>query len=144
MVGTCPDLGTVRPILQPLRTVARRASRVLARKQTIAVVEAGGRAVSLGDLLGTLFTEKRDLMFGVDQFHPSEAGYANMVSVLIPAVAASLRQKQRTYDYAGHPSGLTSVADAAAVSVEHPGTEVAPDIGPGGRFAAVMRRRRAS
>jgi lysophospholipase L1-like esterase len=144
VVGTCPDLGTVQPILQPLRAVARRLSRALARKQTIAVVESGGRAVSLGDLLGTLFTEKRDVMFGADHFHPSETGYANMVSVLIPAITASLRQKQSSYAYAGRTHDLVSVADAAAVSVDNPGTQVAPDAGPGGRFASVLRRRRAS
>jgi lysophospholipase L1-like esterase len=144
IVGTCPDLGTVQPILQPLRAVARRLSRILARQQTIAVVEAGGRAVSMGDLLGTLFAEKRDVMFGADHFHPSETGYANMVSVLIPAISASLRQKQRTVVHAGSARDLTSVADAAAVSVENPGTQVVPDAGPGGRFASVLRRRRAS
>ncbi len=130
--------------LSRLRAVARRLSRALARKQTIAVVEAGGRAVSLGDLLGTLFAEKRDVMFGADHFHPSETGYANMVSVLIPAISATLRQKQTEYAYAGHVRDLVSVADAAAVSVDNPGTQVAPDAGPGGRFASVLRRRRAS
>ena len=44
----------------------------------------------------------------------------------------------------GDPRDLVSVADAAAVSVENPGTQVAPDAGPGGRFASVLRRRRAS
>jgi hypothetical protein len=134
----------VQPIHQPLRAVARRLSRALARKQTIAVVESGGRAVSLGDLLGTLFAEKRDVMFGADHFHPSETGYANMVSVLIPAITASLRQKQTEFAYAGLTHDLLSVADAAAVSVDNPGTQVAPDAGPGGRFASVLRRRRAS
>ncbi|MCW2526069.1 MAG: hydrolase family, partial [Pseudonocardiales bacterium] len=47
VVGTCPDLGTIRPIAQPLRSIARRISRTLAAAQTIAVVEAGGRTVSL-------------------------------------------------------------------------------------------------
>ena len=55
MVGTCPDLGTIRPIAQPLRAYARRLSRELAAAQTIAVVAAGGRTVSLGDLLGPEF-----------------------------------------------------------------------------------------
>lgn len=144
IVGTCPDLGTVQPIMQPLRSVARKLSRAIARKQTIAVVEAGGRAVSLGDLLGTLFAEKRDVMFGADRFHPSETGYANMVSVLVPAISASLRQKQRSVAYAGQTRDLVSVADAAAAAVDNPGTQVAPDAGPGGRFASVLRRRRAS
>ncbi len=104
VVGTCPDLGTVRPILQPLREVARHWSRLLARQQTIGVVGAGGRAVSLGNLLGGLFDEQRDAMFGEDRFHPSAAGYANMVSVLIPAVAAALNDPQQDVLDAGeHP-----------------------------------------
>ena len=48
VVGTCPDLGTISPIPMPLRQVARVWSRRLAAAQTIAVVEAGGRTVSLG------------------------------------------------------------------------------------------------
>ncbi|MBV9592729.1 MAG: SGNH/GDSL hydrolase family protein, partial [Actinobacteria bacterium] len=75
VVATCPDLGTIRPIAQPLRYFARRLSRGLAAAQTIAVVEAGGRTVSLGDLLGPLFAERLDL-FSEDHFHPSAAGYA--------------------------------------------------------------------
>ncbi|WP_078512037.1 SGNH/GDSL hydrolase family protein, partial [Streptomyces sp. e14] len=52
VVGTCPDLGTIEPVQQPLRWLARRTSRQLAAAQTIGVVEQGGRTVSLGDLLG--------------------------------------------------------------------------------------------
>ncbi|KAA1378119.1 SGNH/GDSL hydrolase family protein [Aeromicrobium fastidiosum] len=148
VVGTTPDLGSVRPIMQPLRSVARRWSRNLARKQTVAVVGAGGRAVSLGDLLGNLFTENRDIMFGLDRFHPSETGYANMVSVLVPAVAASLRERARTLAYAGYPStekprDLMSVREAAAEAAENAGTQVVQDSAPGGRWATVLRRRRA-
>ncbi len=146
VVGTAPDLGSVRPIMQPLRAVARTWSRNLARKQTIAVVGAGGRAVSLGDLLGNLFTEQRDIMFGLDRFHPSETGYANMVSVLIPAIAATLREKALTTAYAGFatPRDLMSVREAAAEAAHHPGTQVVqePSHG-GGRWATVLRRRRA-
>ena len=148
VVGTAPDLGSVRPIMQPLRAVARRWSRNLARKQTIAVVGAGGRAVSLGDLLGNLFTENRDIMFGVDRFHPSETGYANMVSVLIPAVAASLRERARNLAYAGYPVSepprdLMSVHEAAAEAAEHAGTQVVQQQATiGGRWATVLRRRR--
>ncbi len=150
VVGTTPDLGSVRPILQPLRAVARKWSRRLARKQTIAVVGAGGRAVSLGDLLGNLFVEKRDIMFGLDAFHPSETGYANMVSVLIPAVTASLREKARTAAYAGFDSSqkprvLMPVRDAAADASDHPGTQVVQEPAHGGgRWATVLRRRRTS
>jgi lysophospholipase L1-like esterase len=148
VVGTTPDLGSVRPIMQPLRSVAQRWSRNLARKQTVAVVGAGGRAVSLGDLLGNLFTENRDIMFGLDRFHPSETGYANMVSVLVPAVAASLRERARTMAYAGYvsterPRDLMSVRDAAAEAAENAGTQVVQDGVRGGRWATVLRRRRA-
>ena len=51
VVGTCPDLGAIEPVPQPLRLLARRWSRDLAAAQTVAVVEAGGRAVSVGDLV---------------------------------------------------------------------------------------------
>jgi len=93
VVGTCPDLGTVRPVPQPLRWVIRRWSRRLARLQTVAVEQAGGRAVSLGDLLGPVFAARHDVMFGTDRFHPSETGYANMVSVLIPSMTAGLQAR---------------------------------------------------
>ncbi|MDX6276262.1 MAG: hypothetical protein QOJ72_390 [Nocardioidaceae bacterium] len=140
VVGTCPDLGTVRPIRQPLRLVARLLSRQLAREQTVAVVNAGGRAVSLAGLLGKVFDEKRDIMFGADRFHPSATGYANMVSVLIPAVTASLREKEvsAAYAYAGRPRDLMSVSDAAAEASQHAGTQVVKH----GRWATVLRRRR--
>ncbi|MFC7470338.1 SGNH/GDSL hydrolase family protein [Actinomadura keratinilytica] len=46
VVGTCPDLGTIEPVYQPLRWLARRASRQLAAAQTIGTVEQGGRTVS--------------------------------------------------------------------------------------------------
>ncbi|MFK4274175.1 SGNH/GDSL hydrolase family protein, partial [Streptomyces milbemycinicus] len=42
VVGTCPDLGTIEPVYQPLRWIARRLSRQLAAAQTIGVVEQGG------------------------------------------------------------------------------------------------------
>ena len=76
VVGTCPDLGTLRPVAQPLRSLARRWSRDLAAAQTVGVVEAGGRTVSLGDLIGPEFAERPTEMFSKDHFHPSAAGYA--------------------------------------------------------------------
>ena len=71
VVGTCPDLGTVRPIAQPLRWVTRRWSRQLAAAQTVAVVEAGGRTVAFADLLGPEFDLNPAEMFGLDRYHPS-------------------------------------------------------------------------
>jgi lysophospholipase L1-like esterase len=85
VVGTCPDLGTVKPLLQPLRTVARVLSRRLARAQTVAVVEAGGVAVSLGDLLGDLFGDHEHL-WSADRFHPSADGYRHIVDAILPSL----------------------------------------------------------
>jgi lysophospholipase L1-like esterase len=59
VVGTTPDLGSVKPLLQPLRTIAAHLSRRLAAAQTVATVEAGGTAVSLGDLLARTSTSSR-------------------------------------------------------------------------------------
>src|SRR5207253_223888 len=52
VVGTCPDLGTVRPIQPPLRWLARRWSRELAAAQTVAVVEAAGTEVTAARIGG--------------------------------------------------------------------------------------------
>ena len=90
VVGTCPDLGTIRPIAPPLRQVARRWSRRLAAAQAIAVVEAGGRAVSLGTILGPEFAARAADMFGPDRFHPSPAGYRSCAAAMLPTVAAAL------------------------------------------------------
>ncbi|WP_375000349.1 SGNH/GDSL hydrolase family protein [Aeromicrobium sp. CTD01-1L150] len=140
VVGTCPDLGTVEPIPQPLRHVARRKSRSLARKQTVAVVRAGGRAVSLGDLLGPVFAERSDVMFGDDRFHPSETGYANMVSALVPSLAAAWRERDRELaapEVGGRVSSV-SLTEAAERAGRRPGTEVSRQ----GRWARVLRRAR--
>jgi lysophospholipase L1-like esterase len=90
VVGTCPDLGTVRPVAQPLRAYARRASRELAQAQASAVVAAGGRPVALAALLGAAFAAEPDHYFSADQFHPSATGYAACAAELLPACLESL------------------------------------------------------
>ena len=149
VVGTCPDLGTIQPIPQPLRWVARQRSRALARDQMLAVVAAGGRAVSLGDLLGPVFAEKYDLMFGADRFHPSATGYANMASVLVPSIAAAIRERAvqaQSTSHNGTPAvteptrDVMSLDEAAYRAGRLSGTEVTRQ----GRWATVLRRRRAS
>jgi lysophospholipase L1-like esterase len=152
VVGTCPDLGTVEPIPQPLRYLARRWSRQLAAAQTVAVVEAGGRTVSLGDLLGPEFVARPRVMFSADRFHPSGAGYAQAAAALLPSVCAALDllpgefASQRPDLRSGE--GLDDVAHAAARAVAEPGTEVAgteiagSTRGPRGRWAVLLRRRR--
>jgi lysophospholipase L1-like esterase len=152
VVGTCPDLGTVEPIPQPLRYLARRWSRQLAAAQTVAVVEAGGRTVSLGDLLSPEFVARPREMFSDDGFHPSAAGYAQAAAALLPSVCAALDllpgdlAAQRPDVRVGE--GLDDVAHAAARAVAEPGTEVSgTEIagnprGPRGRWAVLLRRRR--
>src|SRR5882757_10945913 len=90
VVGTCPDLGTIRPLAQPLRYIARRLSRQLAAAQTIAVIEAGGRTVSLGDLLGPEFAAHPRELFGPDNYHPSAEGYATAAMAVLPTLCAVL------------------------------------------------------
>jgi lysophospholipase L1-like esterase len=113
VVGTCPDLGTLRPIRPPLRNVVRRASRRLAQSQSVAVRAAGGWPVSLGAVLGPEFAARPLEMFSSDQFHPSEAGYAAMVDALRPVVLAAAG-----YGPAPRPAlpGITSHGVSVTVS----------------------------
>jgi hypothetical protein len=90
VVGTCPDLGTVRPVGPPLRWVARHKSRSLAAAQRRAAVGAGARTVSLYDLLGPEFEANADTFFANDRFHPSGLGYRRLGSALLPEVLAAL------------------------------------------------------
>ncbi len=94
VVGTCPDLGTIRPIQVPLRWLARRWSRRLAALQARAVHEAGGRSVPIGALLGREFAARAEL-FGPDRFHPSAEGYATAAAAVLPALAAAVWQINR-------------------------------------------------
>ncbi len=149
VVGTCPDLGTIRPIAQPLRTLARKWSREMAAAQTIAVVEAGGRSVSLGSLLGPTFASDRT-MFSVDEFHPSALGYAQAAAVLLPSIADAVGAWPASADRglgAVRRDAVRPVARAAARAASRPGTEVAPaevrgsGTGPRGPWALLRRRR---
>lgn len=148
VVGTCPDLGTIRPVHPPLRWAARHFSRELAAAQTIAVIEAGGRTVSMGDLLGPEFEARPRDLFSADKFHPSAAGYARCGSALLPAVCAAARVW--TEDTEGvappmPPEQYAPVNKAASDAVSHAGTQVVgTDIhgrkrGIAGRWARLRR-----
>jgi len=89
VVGTCPDLGAIRPIPQPLRSVARAWSLALARAQRRAVEAAGGYPVPLADLLAEEFLARPAELFSVDQFHPSGAGYETAARTLLPWVCVA-------------------------------------------------------
>jgi hypothetical protein len=149
VVGTCPDLGVVRSIMPPLRQVARSWSRRLAAAQTIAVVEAGGRSVSLGSLLGEVFRTDPS-MWGRDNFHPSATGYAAASAALLPSMAAAMGVGPESFV---HPEpfrgeAILPIAEAAVQAARTAGTEVAAtevaghERGPRGRWAALRHRRR--
>jgi lysophospholipase L1-like esterase len=115
VVGTCPDLGVVRPIPQPLRGIVHTWSRTLARLQRAAVQRAGGSAVPLADLLASEFLTRADY-FSRDQFHPSDTGYQAAAAVLLPAVYAAIS----TWDGSTQPVLPTRsvAADAQRVTAQ--------------------------
>ncbi len=90
VVGTCPDLGALRPVPQPLRALASRASRQLAAAQAAAAVRAGAHAVSLAEVVGPFFITNPDEMFSLDRFHPSALGYKRTAKAMLPSVLAAL------------------------------------------------------
>ena len=146
VVGTCPDLGAIQPIQPPLRWLARRWSRQLAAAQTVAVVEAGGWTVSLGDLLGPRFAAEPARMFAWDRFHPSAEGYAVAAAALLPTVLSALGAGQERRATLARGEGVRSLPEAAHEAARHAGTEVSGtqvrgrDRGPGGRWAQLRRR----
>lgn len=149
VVGTCPDLGTIKPIAPPLKQVARIWSRRLAAAQTIAVIEEGGRTVSLGSVLGPEFAAAPALLFGPDQFHPSAQGYLSLTAVLIPSVLASLGMApdDETLPEPFRGEGVLPIARAAIEAVNNPGTELdGTEVGGHkrglrGRWVELRRRR---
>ncbi|MEU3411206.1 MULTISPECIES: SGNH/GDSL hydrolase family protein [unclassified Streptomyces] len=146
VVGTCPDLGTIEPVQQPLRWLARRASRQLAAAQTIGVVAQGGRTVSLGDLLGPEFEANPQELFGPDNYHPSVEGYATAAMAILPTVCAALGlwPADEERPDVSRREGFLPVARAAAEAAAEAGTEVtaAMPTGPRGPWALLKRRRR--
>ncbi|WUH97515.1 SGNH/GDSL hydrolase family protein [Spirillospora sp. NBC_00431] len=138
VVGTCPDLGSVKPLRPPLKWIARRASRQLAAAQTIAAVERGARSISLGDLLGREFAADPLSMFSEDRYHPSARGYAAASAAVLPSIAAALGLEP---ELAGRPGeGVLPVYLAAAEAAEVSGTEVR-GTSDRPRRATLLRRR---
>lgn len=90
VVGTCPDLGALRPVPQPLRTLGSMASRQLATAQAAAVLPLGARVVPLATAVGPFFVVDPDAHFSVDRFHPSSLGYKRTAQALLPALVAAL------------------------------------------------------
>ncbi len=91
VVGTCPDLGVITAIPQPLRWTARSIGLRLARAQAAAVRAAGGVPVPLADLLAPHFVTDAHRLFSDDRYHPSAHGYALAAGELLPALCDALR-----------------------------------------------------
>ncbi|WP_114424227.1 SGNH/GDSL hydrolase family protein [Nocardioides houyundeii] len=150
VVGTCPDLGTIRPIPPPLRQVAREWSRRIAAAQAIAVVDEGGRTVSMGTILGPEFDTAPALFFGPDQFHPSADGYKAMAAVLLPSTLAALglapEEESAPESVRGErvmPVAAAAVEAARNTGTELDGTEVGGEQrGLRGRWVELRHRRR--
>ncbi|MCY0942208.1 SGNH/GDSL hydrolase family protein [Streptomyces antarcticus] len=140
VVGTCPDLGTIEPVYQPLRWVARRVSRQLAAAQTIGVVALGARTVSMGDLLGPEFAANPREMFGPDAYHPSAEGYATAAMAVLPTLCAALGvwPESDRLDVS-RDEDMLPVAKAASAAAGEAGTEVTAARGP---WALLKHRRR--
>jgi lysophospholipase L1-like esterase len=93
VVGTCPDLGMITAIPQPLRAVAHARTLQLARAQAAAVKSAGGVPVPLANLLAPQFRATPEVMFSADGYHPSAAAYALAADALLFALCDSLGEK---------------------------------------------------
>jgi lysophospholipase L1-like esterase len=151
VVGTCPDIGAIRPIKPPLRWLARHWSRQLAAAQTVATVEAGGWTVSLGELLSARFVAEPARMFSADQFHPSAEGYARAAAGLLPTVLSALAAAEGRAPATGTAApasgveGVRALPQAAKEAVRTAGTEISGarvdgrDRGPAGRWAMLRR-----
>ena len=90
VVGTCPDLGALRMVPQPLRALGSRASRQLAAAQARTARSLGAAVVPLAEVVGPSFVAEPETMFSLDGFHPSAAGYERTARALLPGVVAAL------------------------------------------------------
>lgn len=140
VVGTCPDLGTVEPLLEPLRSVAAFWSRRMAAAQAVAAAENDGIAVSLGDLLGPEFSEHPHL-WSADRFHPSPEGYARVAGALLPDLLERLGVNLPSTESVQDVRVAAGVAAReAGLTVETvPGEEGVAAGGPG-RLVLLVRR----
>ncbi|OBA80666.1 hypothetical protein A9W99_16385 [Mycobacterium sp. 1164966.3] len=90
IVGTCPDLGVITAIPQPLRSIAHTLGLQLARAQATAVKAAGGVPVPLGQIMAPHFRARPDVMFSPDGYHPAAPAYALAAEQLLRALCDAL------------------------------------------------------
>jgi hypothetical protein len=133
VVGTCPDLGTFKPLVVPLRTVAAFWSRRMAAAQAVAVVENDGIAVTLGSLLAQEFSQHPHL-WSPDRFHPSPLGYRRVADALLPSLLEAMGVDIPVSVPVS--STVQDVQIAAAVAAREPGVAVETVAGDQGVAAA--------
>ena len=91
VVGTCPDLGALREVPQPLRALGSRMSRQLAAAQAETAVRSPVRTRwRWPRVVGPFFITNPDEMFSLDRFHPSALGYKRTAKALVPSVLVAL------------------------------------------------------
>ena len=108
VVGTCPDLGVITAIPQPLRWTARSLGLRLARAQAGEVSAADGIPVPLADLLAPHFQTEPELLFSDDHYHPSATGYALAATQLLPALCDALGRERHEMPRETRPTGLAT------------------------------------
>lgn len=108
VVGTCPDLGVITAIPQPLRWTARSLGLRLARAQAGEVRAAGGIPVPLADLLAPHFETEPETLFSDDHYHPSATGYALAAAQLLLALRHALDEDRPELPWAAGSSGLAT------------------------------------
>ena len=140
LVGTCPDLGTIKPIAPPLQAGGPLWSRRLAAAQTIAVVEEGGRTG-----LARLDPRARVRRGARAALRPRPVppvgrGLRPLVAVLLPSTLAALglAREEEAQPETFRGEGVLPIAPAA---VEPPGrpapSSTAPrSAAPGAAYAA--------
>lgn len=114
VVGTCPDLGALRPVPQPLRRLVSSMSRRLARAQAETASSAGARPVDLRRAVGPMFFDDPEAMFSLDRFHPSPLGYRRTAEALLPHACLAAERALGSRDADGLPLSVAPGAAAAS------------------------------
>ena len=127
VVGTCPDLGALLAVPQPLRTIASQASRRLAAVQARTARRHGAHVVPLGVALRPAFAAEPEVMFSADQFHPSSAGYRRAAAAILPVLVTAIQERTAAAPRPGAPAvatppGATAPAATGAASATPPPT----------------------
>jgi len=119
VVGTCPDLGLISVIPQPLRSLAHARGSQLARAQAAAVKSAGGVPVPLAHLMAPQFRAMPEVMFSADGYHPSAAAYALAADALLFALCDVLGEtiERPALDSPSPPSTPVLAGGHAGLSV---------------------------